>query len=237
MNLLRAATVGLSVLAGAGAATADDGITIGRHSPGPGGVSALHAHVDLPLPFELAPSIFPGFPGFAEGEFGFSNAPINEEEDDLFMISEASDIYAVLTDVSPSLRVFNGPHLMAPGDSMHFGHPFFDYHPVYNLPAGGNGYARFELHDASGTYTDSDGFVLFFLAVNHDCPADLGSQGGVLGADGTLDNNDFIAFIDRFFEHDSLADRGSQGGVHAPDGAFDNNDFVVFIAQFFASCV
>ncbi|HZW07489.1 MAG TPA: GC-type dockerin domain-anchored protein, partial [Phycisphaerales bacterium] len=68
------------------------------------------------------------------------------------------------------------------------------------------------------------------------CPADIGRQGGLSGADGALDNNDFVAFIDAFFGHGVAADLGSQGGVAGPDNAWDNNDFVVFIDLFFAGC-
>jgi probable HAF family extracellular repeat protein len=68
------------------------------------------------------------------------------------------------------------------------------------------------------------------------CAADIGSQGGVPGADGSLDNNDFVVFIDYFFNQDSHADVGVQGGVPGHDHTFDNNDFVVFIDQFFAGC-
>ncbi|HYD00058.1 MAG TPA: GC-type dockerin domain-anchored protein [Phycisphaerales bacterium] len=68
------------------------------------------------------------------------------------------------------------------------------------------------------------------------CPADLGQQGGVQGADGVLDNNDFVIFIDYFFNSNPLADLGVQGGLPGADGAFDNNDFVVFIDEFFAGC-
>jgi hypothetical protein len=67
-------------------------------------------------------------------------------------------------------------------------------------------------------------------------PADVGGQGGVVGADGVLDNNDFVVFIDRFFAHAASADVGSQGGVAGADGEWNNNDFVVFINQFFAGC-
>jgi hypothetical protein len=69
------------------------------------------------------------------------------------------------------------------------------------------------------------------------CTADMGSQGGVTGPDGTLDNNDFIAFIDAFFAADRFrADVGGQGGLPHPDNALDNNDFVVFIDAFFNGC-
>ena len=72
--------------------------------------------------------------------------------------------------------------------------------------------------------------------VTPPCPADLGQQGGIPGADGALDNNDFVAFIDGFFGQNATADLGSQGGVAGPDSAWDNNDFVVFIDLFFAGC-
>jgi phage baseplate assembly protein gpV len=68
------------------------------------------------------------------------------------------------------------------------------------------------------------------------CPGDIGSQGGLPGADGTRDNNDFVVFIDYFFNHNTQADVGSQGGVAGPDGQWDNNDFVEFINEFFAPC-
>jgi hypothetical protein len=65
------------------------------------------------------------------------------------------------------------------------------------------------------------------------CAADIGSTGGVHGADGQLDNNDFVIFVDDFFNADPEADRGTQGGTPGSDGVFDNNDFIVFIDQFF----
>lgn len=37
------------------------------------------------------------------------------------------------------------------------------------------------------------------VITGHGCAADIGSTGGVPGADGQLDNNDFIVFIDLFF--------------------------------------
>ncbi|HYD02478.1 MAG TPA: GC-type dockerin domain-anchored protein [Phycisphaerales bacterium] len=68
------------------------------------------------------------------------------------------------------------------------------------------------------------------------CAADIGSTGGVPGADGNADNNDFVVFIDYFFGQNALADVGSTGGVPGSDGQWNNNDFVVFVDQFF-SCV
>lgn len=68
------------------------------------------------------------------------------------------------------------------------------------------------------------------------CPADIGKQGGLTGADGQLDNNDFISFISLFFAADARADRGVQGGLPGSDEHLDNNDFIVYINQFFDGC-
>jgi len=236
MNLRRLVALCLIALAGRGVAVGDDGVTIGRHSPGPGGATALHAHVDLAQPVGLEPSVFPGFDGYATGAFGFSNTQINEPDEDLFMLALTADISAVLLELGGTLVVNDGLHVMAVGDAMHFGQPFFDYHTIFQLPTGGSGHARMVARDASGAYTDSEEFVIAFVAVNPACPADVGSQGGVQGADGVLNNNDFIAFIELFFAARARADVGSQGGVVPGDGAFDNNDFIVFIDAFFGGC-
>jgi glucose/arabinose dehydrogenase len=63
--------------------------------------------------------------------------------------------------------------------------------------------------------------------------ADVGSQGGIAGADGAFDNNDFVVFIDWFFNGDPRADMGKQGGLRGVDQLLDNNDFIVFIDAFF----
>ena len=239
MNLRNEAVAGLIALVpaiGAGTALADDGVTVGRHSPAEGGIAALHAHIDLPQPVGLEPSIFAGFPGYATGAFGFSNTQINEAAEDLFMLSESSSISAVLLELSGGLVINDGLHVMTPGDALNFGPPFFDYHPVFSLPVGGSGQARFVLHDASGIYSPSEEFVIAFAATNPHCRADIGAQGGVRGADGVLDNNDFIAFITLFFEADAVADQGVAGGLPGSDGAFDNNDFIAFIGAFFNDC-
>jgi hypothetical protein len=96
----------------------------------------------------------------------------------------------------------------------------------------------------TGTNTATGNYRISFsgtcFATGAACgPADLGSTGGVPGADNHLDNNDFVVFIDFFFNHNPLADQGSTGGVPGSDGIWDNNDFVVFIDNFFnapASC-
>lgn len=80
------------------------------------------------------------------------------------------------------------------------------------------------------------GLVVTGTAIVPPCPADIGTTGGVPGADGLLDNNDFVVFIDDFFNQNPVADVGVTGGVPGQDSTFDNNDFVVYIDLFFQGC-
>ena len=92
---------------------------------------------------------------------------------------------------------------------------------------------------AGGSFSYIDWAIddLSFTGPVQACGAsDIGSTGGIDGADGQLNNNDFVVFIDRFFGSDPRADVGVTGGVPGTDQQFNNNDFVVFIDQFFAAC-
>ncbi|MDP1661158.1 MAG: VCBS repeat-containing protein [Phycisphaerales bacterium] len=70
------------------------------------------------------------------------------------------------------------------------------------LPCGGA-----DVGGVGGVYTgcgdgvlDNNDFVVFIdLFFNGNALADVGSQGGVPGADGQFNNNDFVVFIDMFF--------------------------------------
>ncbi|MBY0307469.1 MAG: hypothetical protein K2Q09_01885, partial [Phycisphaerales bacterium] len=62
-----------------------------------------------------------------------------------------------------------------------------------------------------------DSLAVTGLKVPTVCTADVGSQGGLTGPDGSLDNNDFIVFISSFFNADAvMADVGQQGGLTGP---------------------
>ncbi|HZW08203.1 MAG TPA: GC-type dockerin domain-anchored protein, partial [Phycisphaerales bacterium] len=107
--------------------------------------------------------------------------------------------------------------------------------------AGGTLYMAATLRNADSVCEGSFGnlpqaLVAVDLPDTNTCLADLGSTGGVPGADGVLNNNDFVVFIDFFFAQNPLADQGSTGGVPGADGQWNNNDFVVFIDNFFAGC-
>jgi len=102
----------------------------------------------------------------------------------------------------------------------------------------------FEVGDVNDQALDSAVFIANLrtgtgttgTSPSEDCPADLGSQGGIEHDDEILDNNDFIVFINLFFDSEEDADLGKQGGVRGSDQLWDNNDFIVFIDLFFAGC-
>ncbi|MFT3684663.1 MAG: GC-type dockerin domain-anchored protein [Phycisphaerales bacterium] len=108
-----------------------------------------------------------------------------------------------------------------------------------NTPPTSTGVARLKLGRAPANATGYQGDTLAVtgLKVPTVCTADVGSQGGLPGPDGSLDNNDFIAFISAFFDNNqSAADLGAQGGLPGADNALDNNDFIAFINAFFTGC-
>jgi hypothetical protein len=99
--------------------------------------------------------------------------------------------------------------------------------------------ARTTVGAMSDQLGNPDNRAMAYVATRACGLADVGKQGGVVGADDHLDNNDFIVFIDLFFAHHPAADVGVQGGVSGFDNIWDNNDFIAFIDDFFnapASC-
>jgi hypothetical protein len=159
-------------------------------------------------------------PGYSGDPFGTYSATIDFQYGmpiPLYVECTASAQAAYSTSDQPGAATFGSPILcqwMGISNVLIFGHP---------APS-------FTVTSESGTnYTGQ-------INPPVDCPADLGGQGGLPGADGHLDNNDFVVFIDYFFNHNALADVGMQGGVPGHDNLWDNNDFVVYIDQFFAGC-
>jgi hypothetical protein len=66
------------------------------------------------------------------------------------------------------------------------------------LTDNGGAYACIVTNSCGSTSTRPAGLA---VTTAPHCIADLGSQGGIPGADGFLDNNDFVIFIDAFFNH------------------------------------
>ncbi|MBS0197423.1 MAG: hypothetical protein JSR77_11760 [Planctomycetes bacterium] len=185
-------------------------ITVGRTAEG-----RLMAHLHAPTPIHIEPSVFPGIEGFATGLIGFHSADTDEPAEDFYSLVPAADIRAVLVSIDPGIEVLNNLHSMMPGDSMEFGNPFFDYHPLFHIPvadAGDRFEVRFIFRDHTDTYSPSEELILVFgpEVGPPACTADFNSDGGIDGADVS-------AFFGAWEEGLDEADVNQDGGTDGAD--------------------
>jgi len=174
-----------------------------------------HAHHAI----ALEASIFEGIDGFATGLVGFHSADVDEPMEDMYALADTCSIEAVLVSIDHGLVVHNGFQQLAVGDTMFFGSPFFDYHPIFQLEEHHHDDVvslQFVFRDRNGVYTPSEPMTMTFMASEvAGCPADFNEDGGIDGAD-----------VDAFFAEWEM------GGHHADvnaDGGIDGSD----VGEFF----
>jgi hypothetical protein len=218
--LFAIASVSVSAMAqSAGAGGMHGEIGVGRTSAG-----QLVAHMHFDQPVVIPRSVFPNITGFATSLVGFENVPLDDPGEDVLMLAANCDISVRLTSADPGAVIYSGLSPLAVGESMVFGPPFFDFHPIFNIPSPaatpGQAFAfRFVLHDAAGVYADSDEFT---LAITASCPADFNLSGQV----GVQDIFDYLA---AYFANSPEADFNRAGGVSVQD-IFD------YLAAYFQPC-
>jgi hypothetical protein len=149
--------------ASADVALAHDEVLIGRSAAG-----QLVGHADFPMPLPLELSTFPGLPHWWSGGLGVAALEDDEPAEDLFVLSETSDIRMILAGVDPEMVLYNSLVPLNVGESFFLGQPYFHYHPVFGRTSGdlgATGSIRVIFHDVTGTYTDSDPVELSFVTV------------------------------------------------------------------------
>jgi hypothetical protein len=159
-----AAIAALVITAGAALAQHDHSLIQAGRTDG----NQLVMHTHAPMPFEVEPSIFPEFQGYATAEVAFESLMEDHPAIGVFLLDPRADIRAILVGADPDISVFDGLHQVAIGEQIVLGPPVFHYLPVYNINPGipGQEYElRFQFHDASGIYSDSDVFGLRFTPV------------------------------------------------------------------------
>lgn len=182
-------------------------IGVGRTAAG-----RLVAHMHFSQPVPIPRSIFPGFSGYATGLIGFENVTLDEPAEDLFTLALGSNISARLTARDSGAAVYNGLSVLQVGESLEFGPPFFDFHPIFSVPnlgaiPGSSNALRFVLHDSAGVYADSEEFTIVMTPA---CPGDFDLSGEVRVTD-------IFAFLSAWFSGDSMADFDRQNGLQVQD--------------------
>lgn len=206
---LMAVCAGLASLGVALPVLAHDEVTVARN-----GAGQLVGHNHAEHAIMIEPSIFAGIDGFATGAVGFHSADVDEPLEDLYALAETCSIEAVLVSIDHGLVVHNGLSTLAVGDSMGFGAPFFDYHPIFQIEDHHAHEAlslQFMFRDVNGIYSASEPMTMTFEAAHGAaCFADFNQDGGVDGSD-----------VDAFFEHWEAglheADVNHDGGVDGTD--------------------
>jgi hypothetical protein len=183
----------------------------------------LVAHVEVAQPVTLEESMFPGIVGFAS-PLGFASLEADEPEEGLLQLVASADVEAVLISADDGVLILDGDRLLLPGDAMAFGNPFFDYHPMFNVPDGHSGEeftVRFQLRDKSGIYATSEEFSIVVTPAAV-CHADF-------NADGFVDFFDIDAFVLAFEQFEHGADLNH-------DDSFDSVDLEEFAMAFESGC-
>ena len=135
------------------------GVLIGHN-----GAGQLRLHVESPQPLAIPLSIFPNITGWAGVEPGIAAADIDEPGESLFVLAANSNIQFELVSFDPGIQIVTD-HVWVAGETYLFGPPAFDYHLVFNIPAGGAGETytlQCKVRDLAGIYTDSPVLTLLF---------------------------------------------------------------------------
>jgi hypothetical protein len=225
MNTLKTITIAAACLTAT--LTAASAARAGEHGEigiGRTLTNQLVAHIGFPQPILLPRSIFAGFSGYATALVGFANVDLDDPAENVYTISEMSSISATLTARDPGAALYNGLPLLNVGESMDFGSPFFDYHPIFSIPnlAATHGQVftlHLVLHDSSGTYTDSDEFT---VSMTPACPGDFDLS-------GDLSIQDIFEFLNAWFAGLLTANYNQNGGLEIQD-IFD------FLTGWFEGC-
>ena len=123
---------------------------------------------DLHHPIGLAPSIFPGIPGYAFGEPAFHATILDDAPNDFFQLAPTANFQFLVTAADPGISIYTPTGPLALNTPVDLGPSVFDYHPIWHIPAGpvgANYNISVKIHDTTGTYTDSAPLVIPFTAI------------------------------------------------------------------------
>lgn len=191
----------------------------------------LVADTGFAMPHKLPSSLFSAYPGFTDPFPGFESLDFDVPAEGLFTLSPGAQIEVILVSMDPGVRMLNdtGSGFLAVGETYFFGSPFFDFHPLWQVPHGYNGQvfsATFIARDRSGTHADSEPFTLTLTPA--PCPGDF-------NGDAKVNTPDLVYFLGRFGGAPVSGEPWGGGDLNN-DGAVDTQDLVAFLARFGKRC-
>lgn len=203
-----------------GVARGHEELIIGRTA-----ANQLKIHFHAKLPVDMPVSVFPGFPGWVAVEQGFESTSLDEPDEDFFQLDQNSDIEFVLVSQDPGIRISNdtGNGYTPVGGTFHFGQPFFDFHPIWNIFDGAPG-SEYSIvlfvRDRAAISSDSEEVIVTFTPVR---PA-----AGDADGNGVIDAADITVFINVLLGIDSDPVHVAGADVDA-SGAADGEDIAPFV--------
>lgn len=194
-------------------------------------VGRLKIHFHAKLPVEMPVSVFPGFPGWVAVEQGFESAPLDEPDEDFFQLDPASDIEFVLVSQDAGIRISNdtGDGFTPVGGTFHFGQPFFDFHPLWNIYDGvpGTEYSIvLYVRDRASISTDSEEVTVTFTPVR--------PEAGDADGNGSINAADIGVFVNVLLGLDTSPVHVAGSDVTA-NGVADGDDVGPFVAAWIAA--
>jgi hypothetical protein len=138
-------------------------LLVGRSAAG-----QIKIDADLDHPVPLPVSVFPGISGYAEGEPAFHATILDDPANDFFQLDPAANFQFVITAQDPGIGIYTLTGLQPINTPATLGPSVFDYHPVWQIPAGPVGATytlTIKVQDTTGMYTESAPLVVPFQAV------------------------------------------------------------------------
>lgn len=191
----------------------------------------LKAGVAFTLPVQTPRSIFPGFPGWADSLPGFASVFLSEPDHDLFPPDPLANLEILVTAIDDDLHLLNdqGTGFVSVGDTLLFGPPHFDFHPLWNLPHAHPGEVfsiTLVLRDRAGILSDSEPFTLSLTPA--PCVGDFND-------DGEVNTPDLVYLLNFFGRSIPHGQPGHDADINH-DGLVDTTDLVLLLSGFGGHC-
>jgi hypothetical protein len=138
-------------------------LLVGRSAAG-----QIKIDADLHHPVPLPVSVFPGISGYAEGEPAFHATILDDPANDFFQLDPAANFQFVITAQDPGIGIYTLTGLQPINTPATLGPSVFDYHPVWQIPAGPVGATyniTLKVQDTTGLYTESAPLTVPFQSV------------------------------------------------------------------------